>query len=191
MEIGFAMLDILRSFFFNKKLTEKTKKNETYKLPETQLMSVFAGADSDFKLKALKEKLLKLGSKSIAIRQIDAGSTNDNEHEIAALENPIYDVNRFGIKVVASPRHADMLLVTGPVTPGMKMSLINAYEATPDPKIVVAVGDGAISGRISPSIAGHSLSKVSDCIPVDIEIPGDPPEPGYILGVLLGVLENV
>lgn len=169
------MLDILRSFFFNKKLTEKIEKNDV----------------SGLHLEALKKKLVKLGTKSISIRQIDAGSTNDNEHEIAALENPVYDINRFGIKIVASPRHADMLLVTGPVTPAMKSSLINAYEATPDPKIVVAVGDGAISGRISPSIAGHNLNKVSDCIPVDLEIPGDPPDPRYILGVLLGVLENV
>lgn len=169
------MLDIIRSFLFNSRLTERF---------ETEFTPIQLTDE-------LKIKIKKLGNKSIAIREIDAGSTNNCEHEIAALENPIYDLNRFGIRIVASPRHADMLLVTGPVTSGMKIALIKAYEATPDPKIVVAVGDGAISGRISSGIAGSNLSKVSDCIPVDLELPGDPPSPEDILKTLLGVLHHV
>jgi len=170
------MIDILKSFLFAPILTETIQTNDV------PLISV-----SD----KLQEKLKRLGKKSIAIRQVDAGSTNDCEQEIAALENPIYDLNRFGIKTVASPRHADMLLVTGPVTPGMKEALVKAYEATPEPKIVVAVGDGAISGRISKNISGHNLCKVSECVPVDFEIPGNPPSPQEIMTRLLGVLKNV
>jgi len=166
------MIDVLRSFIFNSKLTEEIR------------FSFIEITDE------LKQKIKRLGSRSIAIREIDAGSTNNCEHEIAALENPIYDLNRFGIKTVASPRHADMLLVTGPVTPGMKAALLKAYEACPEPKVVVAVGDGAISGRICAQIAGSKLLKLSDCIPVDIEIPGDPPSPEKIIQTLLGVLEH-
>lgn len=168
------MLDVVRSFIFGTRLSE-------------EFSDIKAIAISD----QLKSKLSRLGTKSIAIREIDAGSNNNPEHEIAALENPIYDINRFGIKIVASPRHADMLLVTGPVTANMKPALIKAYEATPGPKIVVAVGNGAISGRISKSIQGSNLSKVCDCIPVDLEIPGDPPEPEAILRMILGALKNV
>ena len=168
------MLDVVRSLLFNKKLSE-------------DFGDIKAVAISD----ELRSKFIKLGTKSIAIRVVDAGSTNNPEHEIAALENPVYDINRFGIKTVASPRHADMLLVTGPVTANMKLALIKAYEATPDPKIVVAVGDGAISGRISKSIPGSNLNKVSDCIPIDLEIAGDPPEPETILRTLLGVIKSV
>jgi Ni,Fe-hydrogenase III small subunit len=168
------VFDIFLSFLSKPKLTESFDLN-SIKIPISH---------------HLRSKLKKLGTKSIFIREIDAGSTNNCEHEIAALENPIYDLNRFGIKTVASPRHADMLLVTGPVSPGMETPLIKAYEATPDPKIVVAVGDGAISGRISAQIAGTGLKAVSECIPVDIEIPGNPPEPREIIEKLLGVLKS-
>ena len=166
------MIDVLRSFIFNSRLTEEIKFNLIEITDE------------------LKKKVKKLGSKSIAIREIDAGSTNNCEHEITALENPIYDLNRFGIKTVASPRHADMLLITGPVTQGMKAALIKAYEACPEPKIVIAVGDGAISGRICAQIAGSKVSKLSDCVPIDLEIPGDPPNPEKIIKTLLGILEH-
>ncbi len=132
-------------------------------------------------------KLRSLGVESLAIREIDAGSPDDCEHEVAALENPIYDFSRFGFKVVASPRHADILVVTGPVTAAMRPALIKAYEATPKPNIVIALGDGAISGRISPSFAGTGLSKVADCIPVDLELAGDPPSPKQILETLLAL----
>ncbi len=164
------MLTVIKEFLFSGCLTETDKK-----LAKPNLNI------SD----ALRAKLSKLGSQSLAIRQVDAGSSNDCEHEIAALENPIYDFNRFGFKIVASPRHADILLVTGPVAPGMKNALIKTYEATPQPSIVIAVGDGAISGRICNGFGDSSLSKVSDCIPVDLEIPGDPPSPAEILAVLL------
>ena len=168
------MLTILKTFLTNRSFSETIH-------------------DSDDEIvieQALRKKLARLGKKSLFIREIDAGSSNDCENEIAALENPIYDLNRFGLKVVASPRHADILMVTGPVTPGMKSALIDAYEACPDPKIIIAVGDGAISGRISKNIVGHNLLKVSDCIPVDINVPGDPPSPLEILTQLLTILKN-
>ena len=121
---------------------------------------------------------------SLAIREVDAGSTNAEEWELTALENAYYDIERFGIRFVASPRHADALLVTGPVARNMKEALRRTYEATPDPKIVIAVGDGAIDGGIfkgSYAIAGG----VKDIIPVDLEIPGDPPSPTAIMTALL------
>lgn len=168
------MIDVIKSFFFNSRLTEDLDlEEEAIEISDT-----------------LRKKIKKLGSKSIAIRAIDAGSTNNCEHEIAALENPFYDIHRFGIKTVASPRHADLLFVTGPVTAKMKEPLIKAYEATPEPKIVFAIGDGAVTGRISTSVAGKNLSKVSECIPVDYEIYGDPPCPEKMIKTLLGVLKN-
>ncbi len=168
------MLTILKTFLTNKCLTESIPvSNEEVLITEE-----------------LKAKFARLGKKSLFIREIDAGSTNDCESEITALENPIYDLSRFGIKIVASPRHADILMVTGPVTPGMKVALVKAFEACPDPKIVIAVGDGAVTGRISENIAGHNLLKVSDCIPVDINIVGDPPSPLEIATQLLTILKN-
>jgi len=135
----------------------------------------------------IQEKVKKLFRGSLAIRQVDAGSTNAAEHELTALSNAFYDAERFGIHFVASPRHADMLLVTGPVTRNMKNALIKAYEATPDPKIVVALGDDAIDGGIfKGSYAVYD--GVNNVIPVDYEIPGDPPSPKIILCHLLKIL---
>jgi Ni,Fe-hydrogenase III small subunit len=168
------MLDTLKLFLFQKKLSE------TIVLDSKPIAISYT----------LKHKIKILGKKSLCVRAVDAGSTNNCEHEIIALENPIYDLNRFGIRVVASPRHADMLLVTGPVTEGMKEALIKTYEATPEPRIVLAVGDGAISGRISSCVPGKNLFKVSDCIPVDIEINGDPPSPITIASYLLNIINH-
>lgn len=126
---------------------------------------------------------------SLAIREVDAGSTNACEQELTALTNPYYDIERFGIHFVASPRHADMLMVTGPVTRNMKKALIKTYEATPDPKIVVAVGDDAITGGIfRGSYAVYD--GVANVIPVDLNIPGDPPSPMTILTHLLTFLKT-
>ena len=135
----------------------------------------------------IQEKVKKLFRGSLAIRQVDAGSTNAAEQELVALSNAFYDAERFGIHFVASPRHSDMLLVTGPVTRNMKNALIKAYEATPDPKIVVALGDDAIDGGIfKGSYAVYD--GVSNVIPVDYQIPGDPPSPKTILCHLLKIL---
>lgn len=138
----------------------------------------------------IQDKVKRLFQGSLAIRQVDAGSDNACEQELVALSNAFYDVERFGIHFVASPKHADMLLVTGPVTRNMAEALRRAYAATPDPKIIVAVGDDAINGGLfknSYAIAGG----VSDVIPVHYGIPGDPPSPLTILTHLLRILETL
>lgn len=140
--------------------------------------------------KKLEAKVKKLFHGSLAIREVDAGSTNACEQELTALGNAYYDIDRFGIHFVASPRHADMLMVTGPVSRNMKEGLIRTYEATPTPRIVVAVGDDAINGGIFRGSYGV-LDGVSSVIPVDFEIPGDPPSPKTILNHLLRILEEV
>ena len=127
---------------------------------------------------------------SLAIREVDAGSSNAEEHELTALSNSYYDIERFGIRFVASPRHADALFVTGPVSRNMVEALRRTYEATPEPKMVVAVGDGAIDGGIfkgSYAIVGG----VKDVIPVDIEIPGDPPSPKQVIAAMLNIAEKL
>ena len=125
--------------------------------------------------------------RSLAIRQVDAGSCNGCELEIAALNNPVHDIERFGIHFVASPRHADMLLVTGPVTRNMELALQKTYAATPDPKVVVAVGACGISGGIFGTNYA-TRGGVDSTIPVDVYIPGCPPRPEALLhGILLAV----
>ena len=131
----------------------------------------------------------KLG-RSLSIRQVDAGSCNGCELEIHALNNPFYDIERFGIRFVASPRHADVLLVTGPVTANMAEALKRTYDATPDPKWVVATGDCALDGGIfagSYAVVGG----VSAVVPVDLHIKGCPPTPTALLSGLLALLEHV
>lgn len=127
--------------------------------------------------------------RSLAIREVDAGSCNGCELEIHALNNAFYDVERFGLRFVASPRHADVLLVTGPVTLNMRQALERTYAATPAPKWVVAVGDCACNGGVfaaSTAIAGG----VADVIPVDLHIKGCPPTPNQLLAGLLALLER-
>ncbi len=126
--------------------------------------------------------------RSLAIREIDAGSCNGCELEIHALNNAYYDLERFGIRFVASPRHADVLLVTGPVTKNMREALERTYAATPNPKWVVAVGDCAIDGGcFSGSYA--VVGGVSKVVPVDLHIRGCPPNPMQILKSLLALLD--
>ncbi len=137
--------------------------------------------------RAIDERARRLLGRSLAIREVDAGSCNGCELEIGALNGPVYDCERFGIHFVASPRHADMLLVTGPVTRNMELPLRRTWEATPDPKLVVAVGDcartcGVFAG--SYAVAG-SVDRV---IPVDLFVPGCPPEPFEILRGILASL---
>ncbi len=138
----------------------------------------------------IEEKVKRLFRGSLAIRQVDAGSDNAAEQELVALSNPFYDVERFGIHFVASPRHADMLIVTGPVTRNMAEAVKRAYAATPDPKIVVALGDDAIDGGIYRG-SYAVLDAVKNVIPVDYEIPGDPPSPKTILCHLVKILDGV
>lgn len=135
----------------------------------------------------IKSHIDKKFSGSIAIRQVDAGSCNGCELEIHALNNPFYDIERFGIHFVASPRHADVLLVTGPVSRHMQTALLRTYEATPNPKWVVAVGDcAACGGEFGVSYA--SCGAVSNVIPVDVTIPGCPPTPLALMKGLLGLI---
>jgi Ni,Fe-hydrogenase III small subunit/formate hydrogenlyase subunit 6/NADH:ubiquinone oxidoreductase subunit I len=134
-----------------------------------------------------REKIQKLLGRSLSIREVDAGSCNGCELEIVALNNPIYDIERFGIHFVASPRHADMLLVTGPVTRNMELALLKTYRAMPEPKLVVAVGACGISGGIFGENYA-SLGGVDKIVPVDVYIPGCPPRPQALLqGILLAV----
>ena len=125
--------------------------------------------------------------RSVHIRHVDAGSDGSDEWEVAALTNPVYDVQRLGIFFTASPRHADLLLVTGVATVGMRDALLATYEAMPAPKIVVAAGAEAISG----GLIGHtyaSLGGVDHVLPVDVYVPGAPPTPfGLLYGILIAV----
>jgi Ni,Fe-hydrogenase III small subunit len=127
--------------------------------------------------------------RSLSIREVDAGSCNACELEIHALNNAFYDLERFGLRFVASPRHADVLMVTGPVTKNMREALLRTYNATPDPKWVVAVGACARDGGIfagSYAVAGG----VKDVVPVDLHIPGCPPSPRALLAGLLALLQK-
>jgi len=136
---------------------------------------------------AARRAIHKLLGRSLAIREVDAGSCNGCEIEVHSLNNPLYDLERFGIHFVASPRHADMLLVTGPVTRNMELALLKTWRATPDPKAVVAVGACGISG----GIFGRNYAvrgPVDEVVPVDVYVPGCPPRPESLLyGILLAV----
>jgi len=135
----------------------------------------------------LNDKVKRLLGRSLAIREVDAGSCNACEVEVNALCNAFYDIERFGIHIVASPRHADALLVTGPVTRNMEAPLVRTYKAVPDPKMVIAMGACAVSGGIfKDCYACHK--GVAEVIPVDVYIPGCPPRPQAIIqGILLAL----
>jgi Ni,Fe-hydrogenase III small subunit len=138
---------------------------------------------------ALQSRILAVLGRALCIRQVDAGSCNGCELEIHALHNPFYNLEGLGIRFVASPRHADMLLVTGPVSKHMEVALRRTYEATPDPKLVVAVGDCGCSGGIfGESYA--SRGRVANVIPVDVAVPGCPPRPIQIMSAILTALER-
>lgn len=138
----------------------------------------------------LKKKIDKIFGRSLAIREVDSGSDNSPEIELVNLTAPHYDVERFGISFVASPRHADVIIVTGPVTHNMAVALKKTYEATPDPKLVIALGDDACNGGIwkdSYAVVGG----VDKVIPVDLKIDGNPPAPKQILQGLLELMERI
>jgi len=148
------------------------------------------GADELAELaRRLEETARRRLGRSLSIREVDAGSCNGCELEIHALNNPFYDLERFGLRFVASPRHADVLMVTGPVTHNMREALQRTYAATPDPKWVVAVGDCAFDGGLfgdSYAVAGG----VGAVVPVDLHIKGCPPAPVQLLQGLLALLER-
>ena len=142
-------------------------------------------ADEDLRIHdGLQGHIRAVLGRALCIRHIDAGSCNGCELEIHALNNPLYNLEGLGIRFVASPRHADLLLVTGPVSKHMEVALKLTYEATPDPKLVVALGDcGCTGGIFGESYA--SCGRVSNVIPVDVAVPGCPPNPRRILAGIL------
>jgi Ni,Fe-hydrogenase III small subunit/formate hydrogenlyase subunit 6/NADH:ubiquinone oxidoreductase subunit I len=146
---------------------------------------VRAGASLAESAARLRERIRGRLGRSLHVRQVDAGSCNGCELEIAATTNPLYDLERFGIHFVASPRHADVLLVTGPVTRNMELALRRTYDATPEPRIVVAVGACGCSGGIFGEGTYASVGGVDRVVPVDVYIPGCPPRPQAILNGLL------
>src|SRR3990172_7580790 len=163
-----------------------TGKKQAIRLPEGFSVSPEDGV----RITALQKRIDRIFGRSLRIRQVDAGSCNACEWECTALINPIYDIQRFGIDFVASPRHADLLLVSGPVSRQMELALKKTYLATPEPRIVVACGDCAIDGGIyrgSYAVTGG----VSKVVPVDLYIPGCPPSPSDILSALIGLLESI
>lgn len=172
------ILKLLRTLFLGPRVTEA----KTH----------FVGKDVD--LESAGEELKKIigslyGGRSLRIRAVDGGSTNAEEIELTALNNAYYDIERFGLSFVASPRHADILFVTGPVTRNLETAVRTTYEAAPQPCIVVAVGDGACTGGIwkdSYAVVGA----VENVIPVHLKIPGDPPSPTEMLKALTGILKK-
>lgn len=138
----------------------------------------------------LQDGIKKMFQGSLAIRVVTAGSTNACEQELVALGNAYYDVERFGVHFVASPRHADMLIVTGPVSVNMRQALVRTYEAMPTPNIVVALGDDAIDGGIFKG-SYAVCDGVGSVIPVHYHIPGDPPSPLVILRALLSIVNDI
>lgn len=170
------MIRILRQIFRTGLVTEP--------LPEAP------GEDIGLSRPRLEEAVRQRFRGSLTIRQVDAGSCNGCELEIHAINNPIYNCERFGIHFTASPRFADMLLVTGPVSRNMEIALKRTYEATPPPKLVVAVGDCGCNGGIFGT--GYaSLGGVDKVIPVDVEIHGCPPTPAAILNGILRAIDRV
>jgi Ni,Fe-hydrogenase III small subunit len=147
--------------------------------------------DAHREMDRLQDEVLKILGRALTIREVDAGSCNACELEIHALNNPYYNIEGCSIKFVASPRHADMLLVTGPVTKNMENALKIAYDCTPDPKLVVAVGDcgcgcGEVGRLFGPNYA--TCGAVENVIPVDVRVPGCPPTP---LALMQGILAAI
>ena len=145
-------------------------------------------ADESLRIRdGLQDRIRAVLGRALCMRHIDAGSCNGCELEMHALNNPLYNLEGLGIRFVASPRHADLLLVTGPVSKHMQVALRRTYDATPDPKLVVALGDcGCTGGIFGESYA--SFGRVSQVIPVDVPVPGCPPSPTRILEGILAAL---
>lgn len=171
---------LLKILFFGPKVTEDEKKIKDF--PQDAVFEEVGGQVAEV-IKSL------YGGRSLRIRAVDGGSSNAEEIELTALGNAYYDIDRFGLSFVASPRHADMLFVTGPVTRNLETAVRTTYEAAPRPCLVVGIGDGACDGGIwkdSYAVVGG----VDKVIPVDIKIPGDPPTPTEILRGVLRALKQ-
>lgn len=149
-----------------------------------------SGSDDALRIaESLQSQIKSIIGRALCIRQVDAGSCNGCELEIHALNNPVYNIEGLGIKFVASPRHADLLLVTGPVSRSMEVALRRTYEATPDPKLVVAIGDcGCTGGIFGENYA--SAGRVANVIPVNVAVPGCPPSPNRILAGILTAISS-
>lgn len=175
-----AFLSLLRTLFRGSRVTIPRNQIVGANVPELEKIGV-----------ELRDVIRNLyGGRSLRIRAVDGGSTNAEEIELTAISNAYYDIERFGLSFVASPRHADMLFVTGPVTRNLERAVRTTYEAAPQPCIVVAVGDGACTGGIwkgSYAVVGP----VESVIPVHIKIPGDPPTPAQILKGVLHALQSI
>lgn len=168
-------------------LYRKTIKTGTITLTTEKILGSLKDDELEIIGGKLKKQVQKLFGRSLAIRQVSAGSCNACEIEINALANSYYDMERFGVSIVASPRHADALLVTGPVTRALKEAVIRTYEATPDPKIVIACGSCACDGGVYKG-SYATLDGVDKVIPVDVYIRGCPPSPKIILAGILEAL---
>jgi Ni,Fe-hydrogenase III small subunit len=138
----------------------------------------------------LHQEISALFGRSLAIREVDSGSDNAAEIELNNLSAPYYDIERFGVSFVASPKHADVMLVTGAVTLNMETAVLKTYEVMPDPKMVIAVGDDACDGGIFKNTYAVR-GGVDKILPVDIKIPGNPPSPAQIMSGLLALMENL
>ncbi|MGZ8453132.1 MAG: NADH-quinone oxidoreductase subunit B family protein [Candidatus Binatia bacterium] len=162
------------------------------KILRTGLVTEPLGDSSDKLVEIVKKTAAEIQrhlGRALAIREVDAGSCNGCEIEISGLTGPVYDSERFGIHFVASPRHADMLLVTGPVTRNMEVPLLKTYDATPAPKLVVAVGDCAKNCGVFKG--GYAIiGSVDQVVPVDVFVLGCPPEPSDILNGILAALDR-
>jgi len=164
---------------------------QDYRLAATTREDLVLRTGQELKLaQPLEDKMLRLFGRSLKLRQVSAGGDNSSECDLNVLGTIVWDIGRFGIQVVASPRHADGLVVTGPVTENMKFALLTAYEAVPAPKLVIAVGADAISGGIfrdHPEVHNG----VEGLLPVDLYIPGNPPHPLTILDGFLRLLDRL
>ena len=138
----------------------------------------------------MRAKVMRTFGRSLAIREVDVGSCNGCEVEVNSLTNPIYDIERLGLRIVASPRHADALLVTGPVTRNMEQALLQTYRAMPSPKLVIAMGACACSGGVFKDCYA-TANGVASVLPVDVFIPGCPPRPQAIIHGILLALDKV
>lgn len=138
----------------------------------------------------MQQRLLKILGRALTIRAVDAGSCNGCELEMHALSNPYYNLEGAGLRFVASPRHADMLLVTGPVTRNMEQALRRTIDATPRPRLVVALGECACTGGLYGETYA-TRGALSSVVPVDLTIPGCPPKPGFILHCILSLMERL
>jgi Ni,Fe-hydrogenase III small subunit len=147
---------------------------------------------ADFELTglALKKEVQAVFGRNLTIREVDSGSDNATEIELNNLSTPYYDIERFGISFVASPRHADVMVITGAVTLNMELAVVKTYEAMPSPKIVVAIGDDACNGGIFKD-SYAVLGGADKLIPVDLKIPGNPPSPYEIIQGLLYLMKEM